>query len=114
MNKELVSTLANDCACKRATCKVLCFLVALAGMIMYGSAARAADSIFNLKGNNAIFGLTEFKAGKQLKVRGWKMGDSLYFGQAKVGRRYGVGVVYGKESYTVGINHHGVAFIKRF
>lgn len=55
-----------------------------------------------------------FKFSKRLKVRGFEVGNHVYMGQAKVAGRYGFGFVVDAKSYSWGINHHGIAFSKRF
>ncbi len=45
-----------------------------------------------------------------MKVRGWRFGgvDNLYFGHARVGKKWGPGVVLDQGDMAVGINHRGI------
>lgn len=60
------------------------------------------------------FGLVRFKADRAMRVRGWEVRDNIYFGQAKVGEKWGVGVVFDRGSHYYGINNRGVSFLKKF
>lgn len=51
---------------------------------------------------------------KNLKVRGFKIGKGIYFGQAKVAGKYGLGFVVDKQTYSWGVNNRGISIAKRF
>lgn len=51
---------------------------------------------------------------KNLKVTGFKLADGVYMGHAKVGGKYGLGVVVKRKSFSWGINNRGLSIIKRF
>ena len=57
-------------------------------------------------------GLERRKITKDLRMRGWDVGNGIYFGQAKVGKKWGVGFVYEKEDMVYGINNRGVQIVK--
>lgn len=59
-------------------------------------------------------GLVRFKADKRMRVRGWEVMDNIYFGQAKVGRKWGVGLVVDRGTHYYGLNNRGVSFLKKF
>jgi hypothetical protein len=50
----------------------------------------------------------------QLRVRGWKLSNKVYFGQAKVGNRWGVGFLVEHKDYVYGVNHRGIQLMRRF
>ena len=54
------------------------------------------------------------KYGKDLKVRGWRLSEGLYFGGVKVDGEYGPGLVYEKDGYVWGINHERIQFKLQF
>ena len=54
------------------------------------------------------------KYSKNFKVRGWRIAEGVYFGHAKVGGEYGVGVVFDHKSFSWGFNNRGIAIQKRF
>lgn len=59
-------------------------------------------------------GLVRFKADKGMRVRGWEVTDNLYFGQAKVGKKWGVGFVWDRGDHYYGLNNQGFSYLKRF
>lgn len=72
-------------------------------------------SDINLKSSKGYpLGLTRFKADKGMRVRGWEIRDNIYFGQAKVGKKWGLGLVVDRGSHYYGINNRGVSFLKKF
>lgn len=72
-------------------------------------------SEISLKSNkNYPLGLTRFKADKGMRVRGWEIRDNIYFGQAKVGKKWGLGLVVDRGTHYYGINNRGVSFLKKF
>ena len=54
------------------------------------------------------------KYGKDFKVKGWRLGEGLYFGGVKVDGEYGPGLVFDKGGYVWGINHERIQFQLRF
>jgi hypothetical protein len=46
-------------------------------------------------------------------IRGWQLGDGVYFGQAKVGKKWGVGVIVDRGQYVYGINNRGIQLLRR-
>lgn len=59
-------------------------------------------------------GLYRKKLSSDFRIRGWEVTESLYLGQAKVGNKWGVGIVYEHGTTAYGINHRGVQMLKRF
>jgi hypothetical protein len=49
-----------------------------------------------------------------VKVRGWEISEQVYFGQAKVADRWGLGLVFEDGDTVYGVNHRGVQWMKRF
>jgi len=60
------------------------------------------------------FGLVRFKADKTLRIRGWEISQNVYFGQAKIGKKWGVGLVVDRGSHYYGLNNHGISYLKKF
>ena len=58
-------------------------------------------------------GIDRYRMSKGLKVRGWQLGDGVYFGQAKVGKKWGVGVIVDRGQYVYGINNRGIQLLRR-
>jgi hypothetical protein len=49
-----------------------------------------------------------------LRVRGWRVAQDLYFGQAKVADRWGIGLLLKKDKVVYGVNHRGVQITRQF
>lgn len=79
-------------------------------MSLYGSESGMALKI----GKQYPFGLVRFKVDKTLRVRGWQVGKNIYFGQAKVGKKWGLGLVVDRGNHYYGINHRGLSYLKKF
>jgi hypothetical protein len=58
--------------------------------------------------------LQKLKVTKQLRVRGWEISDNIYFGQTKVGGKWGPGLLIDHDEYVYGINHRGIQVLRRF
>ena len=54
------------------------------------------------------------KYGKDLKVKGWRLSEGVYFGGVKINGEYGPGVVFDEGSYVWGFNHERIQFQLRF
>jgi len=52
--------------------------------------------------------------GKDLRIRGWRISNHLYVGQAKVAKKWGLGLVYEVNNTVYGLNHRGLQIMKRF
>ncbi|MCB1661787.1 MAG: hypothetical protein H6995_08110 [Pseudomonadales bacterium] len=65
------------------------------------------------KGHYAL-GLVRFKADKTMRIRGWEIGQNIYFGQAKIGKKWGVGLVVDRGGHYYGLNNHGISYLKKF
>jgi hypothetical protein len=61
-----------------------------------------------------LAGFYRKKLSPNLRIRGWEIADSLYLGQAKVGDKWGLGMVLQKGNTAYGINHRGFQMMKRF
>ncbi len=68
---------------------------------------------FAFDGNTAA-GIEHRKVDKRLRVRGWRIRDSVYFGHARVADKWGVGLVVDRGDTKYGINQRGLAVIRRF
>lgn len=79
-------------------------------MSSYGS---ETDLSIRSKGKYPL-GLVRFKADKTMRVRGWEIHDNIYFGQAKIGKKWGVGLVVDRGSHYYGLNNRGISFLKKF
>ena len=60
-----------------------------------------------------LSGLTYLKATSELRVRGWEIRDNFYFGQTKVGNKWGLGILIERDSFVYGINNRGIQILKR-
>ena len=49
-----------------------------------------------------------------LRVRGWQVAQNLYFGQAKVADKWGIGLLLKKDSIVYGVNHRGLQITRQF
>ena len=56
----------------------------------------------------------QFKVKKHMKVRGFEVSENIYFGQTKIAKEWGYGLVIDKGSYAYGISNQGAAFYKEF
>jgi hypothetical protein len=54
------------------------------------------------------------KYGKGFKVKGWRLGEGIYFGGVKVDGEYGPGLVFDRGGYVWGFNHERVEFRLKF
>lgn len=57
---------------------------------------------------------TELRFNDGMRVRGMEIGDRMYFGQAKVGGQWGLGIVIDRGEYAYGANNRGLSIMKRF
>ncbi len=79
-------------------------------MSLYGT-----ESGMSLKASKQYpFGLVRFKADKTMRVRGWQVAKNIYFGQAKVGKKWGLGLVLDRGNHYYGINNRGISYLKKF
>jgi len=53
-------------------------------------------------------GLQRLKIDKSMRVRGWEIKDNLYFGQTRVGSKWGVGMMMNDGNFAYGVNNKGV------
>lgn len=49
------------------------------------------------------------KYSSDFKIKGWQIGDGIYFGKAKIAGENGPGLIVEKEGYSWGFNHQGIA-----
>ena len=68
----------------------------------------------NLIPNHKLAGLKEFRFNKELELKGWKVGQTMYLGQTKVGGKWGPGLVLDRGTYAYAINHRSISFSIRF
>ena len=54
------------------------------------------------------------KFSDNLKIRGWRVAENLYFGQAKVADRWGIGLLLKKDKVVYGVNHRGLQITRQF
>ncbi len=85
-------------------------LCSLFGFLLSSQTVLANDSFYEA----AKSSVEVMKYSKDLKVRGFKINKGMYFGQAKVAGKYGVGLVVEKRSFAWGINNRGISISKRF
>jgi hypothetical protein len=58
--------------------------------------------------------LSYLKLNKELRIRGWKVRDNVYFGHTKVANKWGLGVLIVHRGFALGINNRGLQILKRF
>lgn len=60
--------------------------------------------------DEAPLGFERKRLGAGMKVRGWRVKHvpNLYFGQARVGRKWGLGLVMEHGNMAFGMNHRGI------
>ena len=75
--------------------------------------AASADARYDFH-ETRVAGFERKKITKDLRIRGWKISDGLYLGQAKVANKWGLGVVYERGDVAFGINNRGIQVMKRF
>jgi len=68
------------------------------------------DVYFQMHAGN----ISKYKMSKDLRIRGWQFSDKVYFGQAKVGKKWGIGVIVDRGQYVYGINNQGIQVLRRF
>ena len=54
------------------------------------------------------------KYSRDFKIKGWKISEDIYFGQAKIAGENGPGLVVEKEGYSWGFNHRGADLLIKF
>jgi hypothetical protein len=81
----------------------------MVGSVFCANALADSDLKTQLPGK-----LENIKYSKDFKIRGWEVSKGVYWGQAKIAGKYGVGLVIDRKSYSWGINNRGVGFLKRF
>lgn len=59
-------------------------------------------------------GLERKRFADSIRVRGWQVGSNVYFGQTKVGKKWGLGVAVERGDTVYGLNHRGIQVLKRF
>lgn len=69
---------------------------------------------FSISFHKRAAGIDKYEMSNGLRVRGWQFGNRVYFGQAKVGRKWGVGVIVDRGQYVYGINNRGIQLLRRF
>ncbi len=75
--------------------------------------AASGDVLYDFD-DTRIAGFERKNIAKDLRIRGWKISDGLYLGQAKVADKWGLGAVYERGDMVYGINHRGIQVMKRF
>ncbi|HJN51636.1 MAG: hypothetical protein QGI68_00390 [Pseudomonadales bacterium] len=100
---------------------LLCSSASTATELDLTVAATESHSVFESNASDPIpvsfrkrpSGIDRYRMSKGLKVRGWQLGDGVYFGQAKVGKKWGVGVIVDRGQYVYGINNRGIQLLRR-
>lgn len=79
------------------------------------SLASSSNASINFEFTDQKLGGFERKRmSKDLRIRGWRITDHLYVGQAKVAKKWGLGLVYEVDNTVYGLNHRGLQITKRF
>jgi hypothetical protein len=91
--------------------KLLKTSIALSLSVSVCSQGLASSAIKSKK----LKGSLEYhKYSRDFKIRGWKVAEGVYWGQAKIAGEYGVGLVVDRKGYSWGVNNRGIGFFKRF
>ena len=59
-------------------------------------------------------GIVQYKFDDDFKIRGWRLLPHVYFGQAKIAKEWGIGLLVEKQGYAYGINNERISVILRF
>ncbi len=59
-------------------------------------------------------GFERKKLSRDVRLRGWQVGNGIYFGQARVAKKWGLGFVYENGDTVYGLNNRGIQVMKRF
>jgi hypothetical protein len=77
------------------------------------SLASSSSTSFEFT-DQKLGGFERKRMGKDLRIRGWRISNHLYVGQAKVAKKWGLGLVYEVNNTVYGLNHRGLQIMKRF
>ncbi|XOV86705.1 MAG: hypothetical protein ACFHX7_17255 [Pseudomonadota bacterium] len=98
-------------------------LIGLVALMLAWCSSALADQVLDLNysGASAASGVQYEFVAEGLKrtrlaavpVRGWQVADRAYFGQAKVGDKWGLGFVFERGDTVYGVNHRGIEVRKR-
>jgi hypothetical protein len=58
--------------------------------------------------------IIRYKVNGDFKVRGWKLSPQVYFGNAKVNGKWGVGLLVDKGTYVFGLNNSQATILIRY
>jgi hypothetical protein len=58
--------------------------------------------------------LSYLRLTKELRIRGWKVRENVYFGHTKVANRWGLGVLFKHRGIVYGVNNRGFQILKQF
>jgi hypothetical protein len=97
----------------RTTVKQTIFSALLLTALIASSGASASDaqSQYSSKQYGKLFIL---KISKDFKMRGMKLSNKIFMGQAKVAGKYGLDTVVDEGSFVWGFNNRGVTIMKKF
>ncbi|MBT4160124.1 MAG: hypothetical protein HOE54_02380 [Gammaproteobacteria bacterium] len=59
-------------------------------------------------------GFERKKLNRDVRLRGWNVGNGIYIGQAKFAKKWGLGFVYENGDTVYGLNNRGIQVLKRF
>jgi hypothetical protein len=58
--------------------------------------------------------IIRYKVNSDFKVRGWKLAPAVYFGNAKVNGKWGVGLIVDRRSYVFGLTNSQATILIRY
>ena len=94
---------------------VTCSITSL--LIGNACCAAALNSVLALADQDLAQNSNSFQKirfGGEFEVRGWKVAEDFYVGQAKIAGKWGIGLLVDKGDYAYGLNNEQVSFMKRF
>lgn len=91
-------------------------------LILISCAAGAEESLVRTAAQDVRYdfdsslpaGLERKRFTDDIRVRGWKVADRVYFGQAKVADEWGVGFVFQDGNTVYGLNNRGIQVTRQF
>ena len=59
-------------------------------------------------------GIVQYRFDDDFKIRGWRLTPQVYFGQAKIAKEWGIGLMVERPGYAYGINNERLSVIMHF
>lgn len=95
---------------KRKISLFLCGLVMILTCAPTFSAEPTKKLEIELPQKTLLPWIDQYKFSNKFRTNGWKVFSDIYFGEVKVGGKWGIGVIVDKGKYRYGINNKRIAF----